>query len=225
MNKAIIKTINLILLGILMITSTGAIIVSNEINSLPLIIIDPGHGGPDGGAVSNDGIYEKDIVLAISIKLKYYLEQAGYKVTLTRSGDYDLAPNGSKNHKRDDIHKRVDMINNSNCLLFISIHANSYPNSSIYGSQVFYSNNGVESKLLSESIQETLFAILQNTNRSAKSISGKYLIDNTNKTGSLIEVGFLSNFREASLLKTDIYQDRVAYAIYIGITNYLESIL
>ena len=222
MNKSMLRIVNLLLMGILMLTSTSAIIVSKSINSLPVIYIDPGHGGPDGGAVTNCGSYEKDIVLSIAKFLKEHLERAGFRVLMTRDGDYDLSPKTSKNHKREDIHKRVDLINSSNCLLYISIHANSYPHQSVYGAQTFYNKNSLESKELSESIQEALGAILLNTQRVAKSISGKYLIDHVQHIGCLVEVGFLSNLKEAELLKNPIYQERVAFAIYVGISNYLE---
>lgn len=207
-----------------MVSSIASIVTTNSVYENNLIYIDPGHGGEDGGAVGVDGIYEKDIVLSISKKLKKYLNEAGYNVLLTRDGDYDLADDSSKNKKREDIHARVKLINESNCLLFVSIHANKFSSPKVYGSQVFYRFKDDDSKTLSEEIQDSLRSILQNTKREAKSISGKYLIDNTNCTGSLVEVGFLSNPEEASLLIDDYYQERLAYAIYIGVLSYLQKI-
>jgi len=209
---------------ILFITSTSSIIVSKSItNSQNVIYIDPGHGGADGGGVGKDGTYEKEIVLEISFKLRELLSQAGYNVILTRNGDYDLASPGSKNRKREDIHKRVAMINNSNCLLYVSIHANIYPSSQVFGAQVFYNNKSPESKELSENVQDTIKSLLQNTKRVAKSISGKYLVDHVNKTGCLVEVGFLTNYNEFQQLKDPSYQEKMAFAIYIGICSFLEN--
>lgn len=224
MEKRLIIICNLIFLLIIVISSIASFVTTNSIYENNIIYIDPGHGGPDGGAVGIDGVYEKDIVLKVSFKLKKYLNQAGYNVLLTRDGDYDLADDESRNKKREDIHKRVKLINESNCILFVSIHANKYSSPKVYGAQVFYRTNDEDSKSLSEEIQDSLKSILQNTKREAKSISGKYLMDHTNSVGSLIEVGFLSNPNEATLLVDDYYQEQVAYAIYIGILSYLQKI-
>lgn len=217
------KIFNALILAVLFITSAGAMMVSKKIVSEPkLIVIDPGHGGQDGGAVGYRGISEKDIVLAVGKKLKGFLEQAGYEVLMTRTGDYDLAGEGSLNRKRDDIHKRTEMINSSRCLLYVSIHANKFADPNVYGAQVFYKPASEESRELAEAVQEAIKALLQNTHRFAKSITDKYLIDNANKTGCLVEVGFLSNSEEARMLTDEFYQERLAYAIFLGIASYVD---
>ncbi len=188
-------------------------------NNTSVIYIDPGHGGFDGGAVSKDKqLVEKDLTLNIAFKVQNYLEQMGYKVLLTRDKDKALASN-----KSNDIYTRVSTINNSNCLLYISIHANSYPHESIKGAQTFYNGNDKENKLLAEAIMDMFKIIDPYNNRIAKSITDKYLIDNTKKTGCLVEVGFLSNTLEQQKLKTNSYQEQIAYAIYLGIMKYLGS--
>ncbi len=192
-----------------------------EINK-QLIVIDPGHGGIDGGGMSNTGMYEKDINLKISYYLKCYLENSGYTVLLTRYSDYDLASKNSSNRKKEDISKRLDIINNDDVFLYISIHCNIYTNNSIYGAQTFYNDNDINNKLLAENVQKMLINILKNTTRKAKSIEDKYLIENAKKVGCLVEVGFLSNEQEFNLLKTNQYQDLVAYCIYLGIIEYLS---
>lgn len=192
-----------------------------EINK-QLIVIDPGHGGIDGGGMSNTGMYEKDINLKISYYLKCYLENSGYTVLLTRYSDYDLASKNSSNRKKEDISKRLDIINNDDVFLYISIHCNIYTNTSIYGAQTFYNDNDINNKLLAENVQKMLINILKNTTRKAKSIEDKYLIENAKKVGCLVEVGFLSNEQEFNLLKTNQYQDLVAYCIYLGIIEYLS---
>ncbi|MCK9536473.1 MAG: N-acetylmuramoyl-L-alanine amidase [Bacilli bacterium] len=222
MNKSVTNIINIVLLIILFFTSAGTIIANKRVTVLPLIYLDPGHGGPDGGAVGADGTKEKDIVLRVSLNLKTYLENSGFQVKMTRSGDYDLAPNSSNNRKRDDIHKRCSLINNSDCLLFVSVHANKFSDKRIYGAQVFYDKHHPEAKELAETIQLMISDIMQNTKRIAKSIAGKYLIENAVKTGCLVEIGFLSNPDELILLKNESYQDKMAYAIYAGIISFLE---
>src|SRR5690606_27970495 len=152
MEKKLIKLSNLLFVLILLFISFTAIINANKLNVKNVIYIDPGHGGPDGGAVGIEGVYEKEIVLNVSRKLKKYFNEAGYNVLLTRDGDYDLADDNGKNKKREDIHNRVKLINDSDCLFFISIHANKYSSPKIYGSQTFYRTNDEESKLLSEEI-------------------------------------------------------------------------
>jgi len=213
----------LLFLLIMLISVAGSIIVTKNTEKAFLIYLDPGHGGSDGGAVANNDIMEKDIVLEVSFFLKDYLENAGFLVKMTRYGDYDLAPTYSKNRKRDDIYKRCSLINNTNCLLYISIHANKFPDKNVHGAQVFYNNQCLESKRLSETIQEMISAITQNTNRVAKSINGKYLIEHVKKIGCLVEIGFLSNLQELELLIKESYQKKMAYAIYAGIISFLEG--
>jgi N-acetylmuramoyl-L-alanine amidase len=219
------RIFNLLILLILFVTSVGAVVVSKSITEArKTIYIDPGHGGPDGGAVGLGGVYEKDIVLSVSKKLAFFLRQAGYNVQLTRNGDYDLAGDDSENRKRDDIYKRVELINAANCLLYVSVHANTFSSPRVYGAQVFYKAGSSAGQALATEIQETIKSLLQNTDRVAKSITDKYLIDNVKKTGCLVEIGFLSNPEEVRLLQEEFYQEKMAYAIYLGIASYLVNI-
>ena len=185
------------------------------------IYLDPGHGGIDGGGVSNTGVYEKDINLKVCYLLKQYLENCGYNVLLTRYGDYDLASQNSNSRKYEDITKRIQLISEDNVILFVSIHCNIYTSSKIKGAQTFYNLKDEENKKIAESIQEKLVNILKNTTRKAKSINEKYLLDNVNKKGCLVELGFLSNKEELTLLTNKSYQEKIAYAIYLGIIEYL----
>jgi len=184
------------------------------------VYIDPGHGGLDGGAVGIDGTHEDEIALSISLMLRGYFEEIGINTYLTRDGDYDLA-NQNYNRKREDIHKRVELINDSNATLFISIHLNSIPSSKWSGAQTFY--YGDNNKSLAVKIQKSLEDKLS-TNRKAKAISRVYLLKNVEKIGVLVEVGFLSNYKELTLLKTVEYQDEIANAIYLGVLNYLSDL-
>lgn len=180
------------------------------------IYIDPGHGGFDGGAVSKDGTTnEKDLTLKISIKLKNKLEKFGYSVILTRYTDRSLGKT-----KREDILKRVELLERDQAILYISIHANAYSSEIVHGAQVFYKNNE-ENKKLSEEIQSFLKEIDKTNNRFAKPIDGKYLIDNTKKLGCLVEVGFLSSPYDLKNLQDSNYQDELVTMITLGIVNYL----
>lgn len=184
-----------------------------------LIYIDPGHGGFDGGATSNDlKTVEKDIVLEASLYLQSYLEKTGYKVNLTRYKDEALAKT-----KKKDIYKRVDLINKSNCLLYISMHANAYPASSINGAQVFYnSNNSLNEKLASKITKYIQLYDLTNR-RVEKEITGKYLVDNIHHTGCLVELGFLTNEIDLFKLTNKDTLKELTFSIYLGILEFLEE--
>ena len=181
-----------------------------------VIYIDAGHGGYDGGCVGSKSV-EKDICLSISLKLQKHLEQVGFKVKMTRTKD--IALDGSKTK---DMHKRVSLINGSNTILYISIHANFYPNEKVKGAQVFYKDS-IENYILSKKIQDYLNITGIGNNRKEKTIRDKYLTDNIKHTGFIVEVGFLSNHIEENNLLDDMHQNNVAYCIYLGILSYLEQ--
>ncbi|MBM4764888.1 N-acetylmuramoyl-L-alanine amidase CwlD [Bacillus sp. B15-48] len=200
-----------------------------QLSNLPLsgkiIVLDPGHGGPDPGAVKADAI-EKDIALAVSLKLRDYLQQQGALVILTRETDMDLADENLKGYSKrkvQDLHRRLDMINDSNADFFASIHLNSIPSSRWKGAQTFYSGHYKESKRASKFIQEELRRNLENTTRDAKTSNDIFLLKNSKKPGVLIEIGFLSNPSERELLKVDQYQEQVAASIYQGIMRYYTN--
>lgn len=183
------------------------------------VYIDPGHGGFDGGATSVDkNTIEKDITLCTSLYLKTYLERTGIKVKLTRNKDEALAKN-----KKEDIHKRVKLINDSNCDIYISIHANAYPAESVKGSQTFYNTILEENATLATNIMNQLQQLDTSNKRVSKSITGKYLLEHTNKVGCLVELGFLTNQTDLQNLKNDQYLQKVAFYIYLGIIQYFEE--
>ena len=181
------------------------------------IYIDPGHGGFDGGAVGNETA-EKAITLAIGLQLARYLQRTGFRVSLTRDDDFALA-----NNKRDDIYKRVALINGSDASLYVSIHANSFPVKSVRGAQTFYNPLWEENRHLAAAIQNMLYAADPMNKRLAKAIFGKYLIDEVTVVGCLVEVGFLTNPEECDKLNTNEYQEKIALMIYSGILNFLEK--
>lgn len=182
-----------------------------------IILIDPGHGGFDGGAVSPGGIVEKDINLKISLKLREKLEKAGYKVFLTREDDRALCENNKKirNKKRIDLDKRSLMKSETNCDMFISIHLNKFPQAKYYGAQVWYSSNP-ESIKLAHLIQSNFIIDLDSTNNRVEKPAKqdfKILRSYDTMPSVIIECGFLSNANEEAKLKKDEYQDKIAESI------------
>jgi N-acetylmuramoyl-L-alanine amidase len=187
------------------------------------IYLDPGHGGFDGGAIGNDGTYEKNIVLPITLKLERFLRQSGFRVYMTRRTDIALHTPGSSDAKRDDIYKRVSLINESDADLFLTIHANAFPQHSVKGAQAFYSTMNPSSGELARSIQTMVGLYDESNDRVSKTISEKYILDHVTIPGCLVEVGFLSNPEELEKLKTDAYMEKMAFIIYVGILQYLEK--
>ncbi|WP_175614683.1 N-acetylmuramoyl-L-alanine amidase [Piscibacillus halophilus] len=188
-----------------------------------VIVLDPGHGGVDGGADHGD-IYEKSIVLNTTLYLRDYLLGAGAEVHLTRDRDKDLAPEEMKGYskrKAYDIRKRVDFIQEKNADLFVSLHLNSMPNERWKGGQAFY-YPGDENEALAEAVQERIRETTE-TNRSAFSTSNIYILKRAETTGTLVELGFLSNSSEREKLLTDDYQRELAFAVYQGIIEYVQG--
>ncbi|MGG1555944.1 N-acetylmuramoyl-L-alanine amidase CwlD [Paenibacillus ferrarius] len=199
--------------------------------SLPLsgktIALDAGHGGPDGGASSKDGVIEKDINLAITLHLRDFLQQAGAVVVLTRETDTDLAESGTKGYskrKTEDLHNRADLINNTDADLFLSIHLNSIPSQKWRGAQTFYYLNNPENPNLAALIQSEIKRNLENTDRVAK-VADKtvYLLKTLKMPSALVEVGFLSNPEEAKLLASEKYQKMLAASVYQGILRFFAG--
>ncbi|WP_224749643.1 N-acetylmuramoyl-L-alanine amidase CwlD [Polycladospora coralii] len=187
------------------------------------IILDPGHGGVDGGAVSRAGLVEKEVTLKIAQYLRDYLQEAGAYVVMTREEDKDLADPDTKRisrRKAEDLMKRVRLIKQKNADALITIHLNAFPSSRYHGAQTFYNPKHEENKKLAELIQSELIENLENTDRIAKQKSDIYILKSSDVPTVLVEAGFLSNPDEAALLATDGYQKKVAASIYTGLIKY-----
>jgi N-acetylmuramoyl-L-alanine amidase len=199
--------------------------------TLPLsgktIALDAGHGGPDGGAASKEGIIEKDINLAITLYLRDYLQQAGATVVMTREEDKDLAgkdTRGYSKRKTEDLINRAEFIKRSKANLFISVHLNSIPSPKWRGAQTFYYPNHVDNSKLAALIQSELTKNLENTDRIAKEADRTvYLLKAMQMPSALVEVGFLSNPEESRLLSDEQYQRKLAASIYQGILRYFSG--
>jgi N-acetylmuramoyl-L-alanine amidase len=177
------------------------------------------------GASSFDGTTEQAINLSITLKLQKIIEQSGAKVVLTRSdenGIYSTDSNSLKNKKVSDIKNRVEIGNNYNADIFISIHLNKYSGSSEYnGWQTFYQKNNEKSKILASKIQENLNNNIETDNsREILPINNIYIMDHLTIPTVIVECGFLSNPEETEKLKKDEYQSKLAWGIYLGLQEY-----
>ena len=212
----------------------SAFIMTNNIfgASLPLsgkcIVIDAGHGGLDGGAVSKDGTAEKDINLKIAMHLRKMLVKNGAEVIMTRTEDISLHSNDEasvRGKKRSDLNNRRELVNNSNADFLISIHLNYFVEPQYKGAQMFYEGSHPESKILGEILQKSLIENLDSGNtRVAKKLDTmKLLFNDLSIPGVIAECGFLSNYEETQKLKNSDYQQKIAKALYLGINEYFNT--
>lgn len=190
----------------------------------PCVVFDAGHGGADPGKVGINGALEKDINLEIVKKLKVFLEQADIEVILTRDSDMGLYDENASNKKVQDMKRRVEIIETSEPVMTVSIHQNSYHEEYVHGAQTFYYANSEQSKLLAEKIQLLLLDEIDGDNtRTAKSNDSYYLLKKTSSPIVIVECGFLSNSEEAEKLSSDYYQEKLAWAIHLGILQYING--
>jgi N-acetylmuramoyl-L-alanine amidase len=185
------------------------------------VIIDPGHGGVDGGAVGVSGVIEKGINLAISLKLRTFFEQVGFKVIMTREDDrsiHDEDSNSIRNKKKSDLYNRLDIIKSNPRAIFLSIHQNIFQDGKYSGTQLFYSKNNDASELLAKTLQNNIKTMLQpQNNREIKQgEKNLFLLYYANSPCVLVECGFLSNATEAAALQSNEYQNKMAFSIFCG---------
>ena len=213
--------LNLLVICILSFCVVKANIDKTNLKLLGKVIyIDPGHGGLDPGTIYKN-IYEKDLNLQISKKLKKVLENDGAIVYLTRYSDYDLSTNNTIERKKSDLNNRAKIINKSKADVYISIHLNSIKSSTWSGAQVFYDDVNKNNKSLANIMQKNLRENLK-TERKVKEISNMLLNRKITIPGILIEVGFLSNPNERYLLQKSDYQYKICETIKKGIIEYLR---
>jgi len=188
-----------------------------------IVAIDAGHGGPDPGAIGVSGAREKDITLAIAIKLEQLLRRAAVYTLMTRTGDHDLVQGEHAAHRqREDLQRRAALVNRSGAHVFVSLHANSFPSPVWSGAQTFYLGGEETSRRLAEAIQQSLVAKLGPNRRQARPADLRILRD-VEAPAALVEVGFLSNPEEERRLQDPEYQWRVAEAIADGIFAFLAA--
>lgn len=198
-------------------------------SSSPVIVIDAGHGEPDGGAVASDGTIESSLNLDISKKLSSLLSEENIKVVMTREdekGIYDssLEEKSTKEKKKNDMYKRLEIKNSSDADMFISIHMNKFEVEKYKGAQVIYDKTNEQAKLLSEHIQKALNEFDKENTRQPMAADGSiFLLKSSSVPSVIVECGFLSNNEEREKLKTESYRNDIANAIAAGILEYLKT--
>lgn len=202
--------------------------VSNTSQESPLIIIDAGHGGKDGGAVAADGTQEQYLNLSIALKIDEYLRSQGYRTLLTRADDssiHDPDAETIREQKVSDIHNRLNIVENNPGCILVSVHQNYFTESKYNGTQIFYSPNDSSSEYLAESIRQSVVSSIQpdNTRQIKKCDDSIYLMYHTTQTAVLVECGFLSNVEETERLKTEAYQSTLAKSVSDGIIEYINN--
>ena len=199
--------------------TVSAVPTSNHI-----IILDPGHGGADGGASGDDGTVEKDLNLKIALKVQNLLQQSGCTVFMTRSDDRSLSTiedEINKMRKVADLNNRREMVDELKVEGFVSIHMNTFSDPQYFGSQVFYSSSPADSKYLADYIQEEIRLIDPENLRETKNGSGSiFILNDVSVPSVVVECGFLSNEKDLARLKSEEYQNKLAGAIYNGIVKF-----
>lgn len=200
---------------------------SQSVKSIPTIIIDAGHGGEDGGAVSESGVLEKDINLSIANDTSALFYLLGFDVTQTRKTDIalDNGENTIRKRKVSDMKKRLEIFNSSKENTIISIHQNKFSESKYHGTQIFYSPNNPKSKHLADIIKYSVKGLLQpdNERECKQADSGIYLLNNTNNPAVIVECGFISNGEECKNLLDSQYQKQMAFSITAGFLSYYNT--
>ena len=204
---------------------TGKNLISkSSIGNTKTVVIDPGHGGGDSGKIGINGVLEKDINLSIASRLKELLEAQDITVYITREDDKGFYPDSGDNKKMQDMRRRDEYINEINPLLCVSVHQNSFTSEKESGAQVFYHEKSEPAKLAAEIMQDQLKKTLDpNNRREIKNNTSYYLLKHTECPTIIVESGFLSNWEEAEKLKGSDYQEKVAWAIHLGVLRYFNT--
>lgn len=227
----LLSVLSVILVGLVIagrLTSLDAVDASVSMLDNYTIVVDPGHGGIDGGTTAGDGTTEKIINLQIAQKLEQFLNAMGIKTVMTRKNDdsiHDSDATTIRQKKVSDIKNRLKIIENTENAVFVSIHQNHFGDSKYSGTQVFYSKNNPRSKELAEDIRAQIILNLQKENTREVKQSGTeiYLLYHSKVPSVMVECGFLSNEQETKKLKEESYQRQLAFLIALGIVEFLNS--
>lgn len=209
----------LLLVGMIVVSKKlSQLVISEEVQAKKqVVVIDAGHGGYDPGKIGVNKALEKDINLQISEKIKRYLEESGIEVVMTREKDI------MEETKLTDMQKRVSLINKTKPVIAVSIHQNSYSDSSVTGAQVFYYKGSEVGKEAATLMQEELKKLNSENVREIKENNNFYMLKKTKVPTIIVECGFLSNAQEAERLVSEEYQEVLAETISGGIIKWLEQ--
>lgn len=191
-------------------------------NSRYTVVIDAGHGGDDPGKVGINGVLEKEVNLKIALLVKDFLEAQDVEVIMTRQTDDGLYDAGASNKKVQDMKRRIALMEEAKPDVAVSIHQNSYPEEYVHGAQVFFYTGSKAGQALAQTVQEQFLEKVDPENtRQIKANDSYYLLKKTEIPIVIVECGFMSNAAEAAKLCEAAYQERVAWAIHMGILQYL----
>lgn len=198
---------------------------ASDSQTVPIVMIDAGHGGEDGGAISVSGIRESTLNLEISLRLNDFLNFLGIRTRMVRTTDISVYTEGSTiaQKKVSDIRNRVNMVESTPNVLLVSIHQNHFSEAKYRGAQVFYAVTD-DSEALAKMLQSSIASQVDpNNHRECKKAQDIYLMNHISCPAVLVECGFLSNYEEEQLLRDPNYQKKLAAAIGCCIFNYLEG--
>ena len=208
------------------VTAISSVKVSAGQSVLPTVVVDPGHGGEDGGAVSPSGVPESRLNLEIGLRTRDLLRFLGLPVRMTRETDVSIHGPEARSvseKKVSDLKNRVGIVNETRDAILVSIHQNMFSESKYHGAQVFYAGTA-GSRELAERLQEVFDDEMDPSNhRQAKRSETVYLLSRIHCPGILVECGFLSNPEEERLLQTENYQVRLAASICAALTRQLAD--
>ncbi|MDK2985492.1 MAG: N-acetylmuramoyl-L-alanine amidase [Clostridia bacterium] len=225
--------ITLVIMLIFVSCCKEVVIVFKENLFIKTVVVDPGHGGIDGGTHDNNGLLEKNINLDVALKLKKILEKENVKIIMTRTSDVSLEDKSDLNSSRykKDLDARKDIINSSNADVFVSIHVNANPRQlHTRGTIVFYHPKSCKGKELAKTINDSIETTIFKNYLQDDSLKGEVLPQNyfilreTHVPGVLVEIGFLTNPEDKKLLQDEEYKERIAKAIGYGIMKYLGQV-
>ena len=206
-------------------TATSVIAQQIPLERLNTVIIDAGHGGEDGGAISCTGKPESSYNLEIALRLNDLMHLMGIHTKMVRTIDRSVYTQGQTiaSKKVSDLKNRVELVNNTENALLLSIHQNTFSESQYHGAQVFYGSNA-EGMELAKQLQEA-FCNTVNTgsNRKCKRGEKVYLLEHIEKPGVLIECGFLSNYAEEAALRSGEYQKKICCVIAFALGSFLTK--
>ncbi len=225
---ALFSILGFLTVGTGYINKKAAVDVSADSYKFQTVIVDAGHGGPDGGTSADDGTLEKELNLQIAQKLDESLKSMGIKTVMIRTDDISIHDDSAKTirqKKISDIKNRLKIINETENAIFVSIHQNHFSDSKYSGTQVFYSKNDPLSSKLADKIRQPIISHLQtdNTREIKQSGTDIYLLYHAKKPAVMVECGFLSNITEKENLKTEEYQRKIAFLIALGIVDYFKT--
>jgi len=200
----------------------GSSAVVGYLGDRHVVVLDPGHGGYDPGAITSHGVYEKDLTLQVAQRVKELLDPSGIKIVLTRDEDEDYVPSGVKGKgtkKQIDLNQRILLASQAGGDVLVSLHVNSVAKGDNSGAETFYHYSSASGKRLAEAIQREL-AKVPGMNRRVAKPADFYIIRNTAMPAVIVELGYLSNTVEQKKLQQAWYQDQLARAVAKGIISY-----